>query len=138
MLCNNYKIVNHSVNYLPRTGKSKIVPWDFINFITLILRLSMLFNPLKVFIPVAFAFFGLSMFKIAIDLFFTIQRIGWEEYSIFVNATISTSSLLLFLTGVQILFTGMMSDGLLRKIEQQRWAESSKHVQEVFSSDESK
>lgn len=130
MLCNNYTVLNHSIDYLPRKGKSKIVPWDFINFISLILRLSMLFNPLKVFIPVAFTFFFLSMTKLCFDLFFAIQRIGWEDYSIFIHATISTSSLLFFLTGIQIILIGMVSDGLSRKIEQQNWGKSNRQFEE--------
>jgi len=93
MLCNNYKVKNFTIDYLPRKGKSKII-------------------------------------KFFSDIFFTIQRIGWRDYSIFVHATISTSSLLLFLTGVQILLIGMMSDGLSRKIEQQVWGETSNHFEE--------
>ncbi len=130
MLCNNYKITNFTIDYLPRKGKSKIVAWDFINFISLILRLSMLFNPLKVFIPVAFTFFLFSGVKFFFDVFFAIQRIGWQEYSVFVHATLSISSLLLFLTGIQILLIGMMSDGLSRKIEQQAWGEANKRFEE--------
>lgn len=133
MLCNNYKIANFTIDYLPRKGKSKIVAWDFINFISLILRLSMLFNPLKVFIPVAFTFFFFSGVKFFFDIFFAIQRIGWQDYSVFVHATLSISSLLLFLTGVQILLIGMMSDGLSRKIEQQVWGRTSNHFEEESS-----
>ena len=130
MLCNNYSVRNHPINYMPRKGSSKIVPWDFVNFISLILRLSMLFNPLKVFIPVAFTFLFLSMTKVCFDLFFAIQRVGWEDYSIFAHATISTSSLLFFITGIQILLIGMVSDGLSRKIEQQTWGKANKHFEE--------
>ncbi len=130
MLCNNYRITNFTIDYLPRKGKSKIVPWDFINFISLILRLSMLFNPLKVFIPLAFTFFFFSGVKTFFDIFFAIRRVGWQEYSIFIHTTLSTSSLLLFLTGIQILLIGMMSDGLSRKIEQQVWGETADHVEE--------
>lgn len=136
MLCNNFTILNHPIDYMPRKGNSKIVPWDFINFISLILRLSMLFNPLKVFIPVAFTFLFLSMLKLCFDLFFAIQRVGWEDYSIFAHVTISTSSLLFFLTGIQILLIGMVSDGLSRKIEQQTWGESNKQfIEESHHSD---
>lgn len=133
MLCNNYKITDFTIDYLPRKGKSKIVPWDFITFISLILRLSMLFNPLKVFIPVAFTFFFFSGVKFFFDIFFAIQRVGWQDYSIFVHSTLSTSGLLLFLTGIQILLIGMMSDGLSRKIEQQAWGVASNHFEEESS-----
>ncbi len=133
MLCNNYKVVDFSITYLPRKGKSKIVAWDFINFITLILRLSMLFNPLKVFVPVSLSFFFLSGVKFLSDIFFAIQRIGWENYSILAHSTLSVSSQLLFLTGIQILLIGMMSDGLSRKIEQQVWGEVNSHFTEDSS-----
>jgi len=133
MLCNNYKIANYTIDYLPRKGKSKIVAWDFVNFVSLILRLSMLFNPLKVFVPVAFFFLFLSGIKFFFDLFFAIQRVGWQEYSIFIHSTLSISTLLLFLTGIQILLIGMMSDGLSRKIEQQIYEENTAHFEEAIS-----
>ncbi len=132
MLSNNYKVADYSIDYLPRKGRSKIVPWDFVNFISLVLRLSMFFNPLKVFVPVALSFLFLSIVKFGFDLFFAIQRIGWQDYSIFVHTTLSTSSLLLFLTGVQILLIGMMSDGLSRKIEQQIFQKTPTHFEEVL------
>ncbi len=131
MLSNNYKVANYSIDYLPRKGRSKIVPWDFVNFISLVLRLSMLFNPLKVFVPVALSFLFFSCLKFSFDLIFAIRRIGWQDYSIFIHTTLSTSSLLLFLTGVQILLIGMMSDGLSRKIEQQICEEAATHYEEI-------
>ena len=96
----------------------------------------MLFNPLKVFVPVALTFLLLSIVKFGFDLFFAIQRIGWQDYSIFIHTTLSTSSLLLFLTGIQILLIGMMSDGLSRKIEQQICEEASSHFKEVLREEE--
>ena len=75
-------------------------------------------------------FRSFSGVKCFFDVFFAIQRIGWQEYSVFVHATLSISSLLLFLTGIQILLIGMMSDGLSRKIEQQAWGEANKRFEE--------
>jgi len=119
MMCNNYKIVNVTIDYYARKGKSKIVPWDFVNFVTLVLRLSMLFRPLKVFVPVSFFCIALSLAKFLMDVVFSIQRAGGLNLSVLAQPTVSTTTLVLFLAGIQILLIGMMSDGLSRKLDQQ-------------------
>jgi glycosyltransferase involved in cell wall biosynthesis len=118
MLCNNYKVLNITIDYYPRKGKSKIVAWDFVNFVSLVLRLSMLFNPLKVFVPVSMTCILLSFVKFVLDLLFAIQRAGGLSWHILAQPTVSTTTLILFLAGIQILLVGMVSDGLSRKIEQ--------------------
>jgi glycosyltransferase involved in cell wall biosynthesis len=115
-ICDHYKIVNVPIDYHPRKGKSKIVPWDFVNFITLVLRMSMLFNPLKVFVPTALFCLGLGVVKFVLDIVFAFQRAGGLSWGVLMRPTVSTTTLILVLTGVQILLIGMMSDGLSRKI----------------------
>src|SRR5262249_56504948 len=53
MLCDNYAVSYFPIDYHKRIGKSKIVPWDAGSFAILILRMAMLFRPLRVFIPIA-------------------------------------------------------------------------------------
>lgn len=54
MLCNDYEVTYHPIEYLHRIGSSKIRPIrDTYNFIILIVRTICYFNPLKVFIPPA-------------------------------------------------------------------------------------
>ncbi|MDA1015484.1 MAG: glycosyltransferase family 2 protein [Planctomycetota bacterium] len=51
MLCTNHRVVYEPIEYLKRVGHSKIRPVDFFNFLILVLRTIVLFNPLKVFVP---------------------------------------------------------------------------------------
>ncbi len=118
MLCDNYKITYIPIDYYKRSGKSKIVPWDFMNFVTLVLRLSMLFNPLKIFVPIALICFSLGGVKFLLDIVFAVIRTDKLTFSILTQPVVSTSTLILLLSGLQILLIGMMSDGLSRKIGQ--------------------
>jgi len=62
MLGNNYRVDFKPIDYHPRTGKSKIRPFaDTINFLAIIIRTIMYFNPLKIFIPISAALFLLGI-----------------------------------------------------------------------------
>ncbi len=69
MSANGKRMIYTPIEYGKRIGKSKIRPIDFINFIILILRISTLFNPLRVFIPLGLVFFVIGMVKLIYDLF---------------------------------------------------------------------
>ena len=69
MSSNGKRMMYTPIEYGKRVGKSKIRPVDFINFIILILRISTLFNPLRVFIPLGLVFFLLGLIKLIYDLF---------------------------------------------------------------------
>jgi glycosyltransferase involved in cell wall biosynthesis len=119
MLCDHYRVAAVSIDYYRREGKSKITAWDFVTFVSLVLRVSMLFNPLKVFVPPALLCLALGGLKLVLDVIFAIVRAGGLHWSILLIPTISTSALILVLSGIQILLIGMMSDALARKIGQQ-------------------
>lgn len=69
MLCNDYMVYYHPIGYAKRIGKSKIRPIDTYHFFLLILRTIILFNPLKIFLPLGTVFFLLGFIKlILIDL----------------------------------------------------------------------
>ena len=54
MLTNGYSVKYNSIDYYSRKGRSKIRPiYDTLNFLQLILRTVMYFNPLKIFIPLS-------------------------------------------------------------------------------------
>ncbi len=69
MSSNGKRMLYTPIEYGKRVGKSKIRPVDFINFIILVLRISVLFNPLRVFIPLGLVFFGIGTLKLIYDLF---------------------------------------------------------------------
>jgi len=60
----------YSINYVPvnvlkRKGKSKINPVkDFINFLVLVMKTSLIFSPLRVFLPVSILFFVLGIWDL--------------------------------------------------------------------------
>ncbi len=57
-LNNGYLVEYVPIDYLKRTGSSKIRPLqDTLNFLLLILRITLLFNPLKIFLPLGGVFF---------------------------------------------------------------------------------
>ena len=65
MLCNDYQVTYHPIDYLKRTGSSKIRPIkDTYNFLVLILRTICYFNPLKVFMPPALLMIAVAAGKI--------------------------------------------------------------------------
>lgn len=68
MLCDRYAIEYVPIDYHRRTGRSKIVPWDAMNFAILILRTAMLFRPLRVFLPLVMLFFGYAAIKMIYDV----------------------------------------------------------------------
>lgn len=70
MLTNNYIVLYEPIDYYFRTGKSKIRPIrDTLGFVQLILRTGVYFAPLRIFLPVAFAFFLGFLGSLSIDLF---------------------------------------------------------------------
>lgn len=70
MSANGKRMIYTPIEYGKRVGKSKIRPIDFINFLILILRISTLFNPLRVFIPLGLFFIIIGTIKFVIDLTF--------------------------------------------------------------------
>lgn len=102
MHCDKYAVAYLPINYLPRTGKSKIVPWDAASFLVLILRTAMLFRPLRIFLPVVLLCLMYGMAKMMVD--FTHQP------------NISASALLAFVSALQILLIGMVGDAIATRL----------------------
>ena len=96
MLCDKYAVTYLPIDYRARKGKSKIVPWDAGSFAILILRTTMLFRPLRVFIPVAFVCLLYGCTKMAIDL-------SRGEH-------ISASAVLALMSALITLLIGMLAD----------------------------
>jgi len=67
--CNDHLIEYVPINYLARLGQSKIRPRHAYDFMLLILRTIVFFNPLKVFIPLGVFLFLAGMAKFVYDVF---------------------------------------------------------------------
>lgn len=101
LLTNRYQVKYISIDYMMRKGKSKIKPvQDTINFIQLIIRTVMYFNPLKIFLPFAFLF-------IIPGLVFLIRDL--------ISLNLAQTSVLMLVTGSIILAIGMLADLINKK-----------------------
>jgi len=69
LLCNDYFVHYHPIDYFQRVGKSKIRPSHAYHFGLLILRTIVYFNPLKVFLPLGSILFLGGTGKFIYDLF---------------------------------------------------------------------
>lgn len=116
LLADNYRVRYHPINYYQRVGKSKIVPRDFLDFTILVVRMAMLFQPLKVFVPLAFLSGILGMLKVIYDILSVLPRTGTLDWSLLYKPVLSTSAILLLLVGLQLLLIGMLADGVIRRI----------------------
>jgi glycosyltransferase involved in cell wall biosynthesis len=101
-LTNHHRVDYVSIDYAPRSGRSKIRPIrDTLGFLSLIIRTVLYFNPLKVFYPVALL---LGLF------FFTLLA-----YDVFVLGDLGDKTVLIFVAWVQVLTVGLLADLIEKK-----------------------
>lgn len=92
-----------SINYLRRTGRSKIRPIaDTLNFVMLILRTIVYFAPLRVFLPLSIGFGVASVMVAGLSLWLT-------------GRVMDVTTVLLFLTGIHLFALGLIADLLTRR-----------------------
>ncbi|HMP74720.1 MAG TPA: glycosyltransferase family 2 protein [Kiritimatiellia bacterium] len=92
------RVLSHRIDYYKRVGSSSIHPIrDTIRFFALVLRLGMLFTPMKVFGPVALLLFGVGAIKgIGIDF----HHLG----------AVGNMSVMLMVSGVQVFLMGLLAE----------------------------
>jgi glycosyltransferase involved in cell wall biosynthesis len=116
LLADDYRIVYHPIDYHQRIGKSNIVPRHFMDFTILILRISMMFQPLKIFVPLAFGCLGIGAAKSVFDVVALFQRQAEPGWYLLFQPLLSTSAMLFLMTGFQLLFIGMLAEAVVRRI----------------------
>jgi glycosyltransferase involved in cell wall biosynthesis len=101
-LTSNYRVKFLPINYYRRKGKSTIRPArDFMGFLSLIVRMTVYFNPLRVFLPASLILFLIGIVKAIID---------------FINHNyFGVGSAIAILTAVQILGLGLLADLTIRR-----------------------
>lgn len=98
MLTNDYAVEFIPIDYHLRLGRSKIRPVrDTLNFIQLIIRTVLYFDPLKIFLPISAFFFASSIAVLVLSYLFTPK-------------VMDITTVILFISGVQILAIGMIAD----------------------------
>ncbi|HZQ09193.1 MAG TPA: glycosyltransferase family 2 protein [Anaerolineae bacterium] len=132
LLADDYRVVYLPINYHRRIGKSKIAPRHFMDFLMLVLRMAMLFQPMKIFVPLALACVGLGVLKVIFDILSIYPRMGTFSWSFLFQPVLSTSAILLLLVGLQLLLIGMVADGALRRIAQHNGPLVPSHGVQVF------
>jgi glycosyltransferase involved in cell wall biosynthesis len=104
MLCNNYRVLFIPINYFPRDGKSKIRPiHDTMNFLQMIVRTILYFDPLRIFLPI-----GLGLLLTS-TILFVLRLIKGGGYGITIP--------MFLLAGIQVLAIGMLSDLIDRRMK---------------------
>ncbi len=102
LLVGGYRVKYIPIDYRHRTGKSKIRPVrDTLNFISLIVRTILYFNPLRIFAPVAF-------------LLITAGGVVFLASWAWLPLILDTTTAILVMTGVQILVLGLLADIIVR------------------------
>ena len=103
MLASDYRVEYIPIEYHRRTGRSKIRPIrDTLNFMQLIVRMVMYFNPLRVFIPLSLMLFLASFCALV--------------YRAIVGKGAAALSVILFVAGIQVFTTGMIADLIDRRL----------------------
>ncbi|MBU0495623.1 MAG: glycosyltransferase family 2 protein [Chloroflexi bacterium] len=97
MLTSGHPVLFVPIDYRPRAGRSKIRPVrDTLGFLSLIVRTVMYFNPLRIFMPLSLLFLGAGVAKTA--------------YDVATALNVSTSDMLLVMTGILIGTLGLLAD----------------------------
>ncbi|MCM3874552.1 MAG: glycosyltransferase family 2 protein [Pyrinomonadaceae bacterium] len=102
MLCDKYAVTYVPIDYRKRSGRSKIVPWDAGSFAILILRIAMLFKPLRVFIPLALVCLAYGLAKGTIDMFR--------------DPNISATAILALMGAMQLTLVGMLGEAIASRL----------------------
>lgn len=97
----NYLVKYVPIDYHKRIGDSSISPWDFINFLGLVSRIALYFNPIRFLTPFALLFSVPGFIKGAYDLFYF--------------NSVGNFSILLVTIGCFVLLVALLSDLLFRQ-----------------------
>ena len=93
--CNDHPLEYVRINYLARLGESKIRPRHAYDFLLLILRVMVFFNPLKVFLPVGAALSVIGLAKFVYDV---------------TRDNLSETAVLCFLAALVVWAVGLLAD----------------------------
>jgi glycosyltransferase involved in cell wall biosynthesis len=113
-LADDYEVLYHPIDYNRRVGQSKIAPRHFFDFTILVLRMAMLFQPLKVFLPMVAVFGALGFAKVLFDIVAAVVKHGGLSLGLLAEPILSISALILLLGSLQMLLIGLAADGLIR------------------------
>ena len=102
LLSEGYRVEHLPIAYHKRVGRSKVRPFhDGLNYFILVVRMILLYNPLKVLAPVAALFFTGSIVTLV--------------YDIAVLENLTDKSVIFFTASVQVALLGLLADLINRR-----------------------
>lgn len=99
MLCNHHPVTFIPIECSTRVGASKLRAKEFTNFIMLVLRTVVLFNPLRVFLPLGSLLFVIGLIKLVYDIYL---------------GNLSETTVMALLSGIIIWSVGLLADMIAR------------------------
>ncbi len=101
-LGNGYRLKFYPIDYFPRAGRSKF-HWlrDTRRYILQVIRMTLSYNPLKVFLPLGLTLFLLGVAKLIVD---------WTTR----DFRLSANTLLIFFAAIQVVTIGLLADLVVR------------------------
>ena len=101
-LGNGYSVGFFPIQYFPRAGRSKF-HWlrDTRRYILQVIRMTLSYNPLKVFLPVGLFLLAVGVAKLGYD---------WRER----NFQLAANTLLIFFAALQVITVGLLADLVVR------------------------
>jgi polyisoprenyl-phosphate glycosyltransferase len=101
-LSNGYSVKYVPIDYFPRAGTSKFHWWkDTRRYVLQVVRMSLSYNPLKVFLPIGTALLVLGIVKLGYD---------WIER----DFRLAANTLLILLAALQAITVGLLADLIVR------------------------
>lgn len=102
LLSNSYRVKYVPIDYYKREGKSKIKPIrDTINFFKLVSKITLYFDPLRIFMPITIIFLVLGSVLLGYDVFFA--------------DNITDKTILVFFLGMQFGLIGILADIIIHQ-----------------------
>lgn len=101
MMADGWRVRYITIDYFKREGSSKVKPFkDAVNYFTLVMRMILFFNPLKIFLPLSFTLFAFSLASIGYDLYLQ---------------NLNERSLILIMGFLQMIMMGFLADLVNRR-----------------------
>src|SRR5438552_4020024 len=101
-LANGYSVKFVPIDYAPRAGSSKFHWWtDTRRYLRQVVRMILLYNPLKVFMPIGLTLVGVGGIKLIYDLFDKDFRVA-------------TNTIVLLFTALLVMAIGLLSDAMVQ------------------------
>lgn len=117
-LCDGLRVKFLPIDYRPRVGRSKMRAVNFFIFIGLVLRLSTLFRPLRIFMPASLVCSAAGFVKMGLDIVVAMKNSGGMSFwQVLLSGReiVSTTSIVLIMAGLQIALVGLLAEAIANR-----------------------